>query len=412
MEAPWSDPGFRRLWFAMAISDSGSAVNRLALPLTAIGTLDAGAREMGLLVALQQLPVPLFGLFAGVFLDRVRRRPVMIAADVSRGLLLALVPLLAWHGSLEIVHLLGIAFAVGSLTVCFDLAVTSHLPDLVPRSALLEANSGLQASTAVTSVAGPGVGGWMVQWLGAPQAVGLDALSFLGSAFAVARIRPAEAVPVGGSGRGLRAEIGEGWRLLMGHPVLRPITVASMFGAGGAALQQSVLVLFATRDLGVPPAGLGLVFAAGGAGALLGSLRAGSAARRLGVGRALIAASFVSTLGYALILAAGGRASLTIGVLAVAQLLSGAALGVFSVNQISLRQQLTPPGLLGRVNAARRVLVFGALPLGAVAGGLLGEWAGLRAPILASSVASAVGCALLWRSPIRRFSGAEGGPIS
>lgn len=412
MQALWRDPGFRRLWAARAISDSGSAVNQLALPLTAVVTLGAGPREMGLLLALQQLPVPLFGLFAGVLLDRIRRRPVMIGADVGRGLLLALVPLLAWHGSLEIAHLLAIAFAVGSLTVCFDLAVTSHLPDLVSRRALLGANSGLQASTAVTSVAGPGVGGWIVQWLGAPLAVGLDALSFLGSALAVASIRPAEARPRAGRSLGMRSEIGEGWRLLMGHPVLRPITIASMFGASANALQQSVLVLFATRELGVQPAGLGFVFAAGGVGALLGSLAAGAAARQLGAGRAMIAAALVSTFGYALVLAAGDSSIVAIGVLAVAQLLSGGALGVFSVNQISLRQQLTPPNLLGRVNATRRVLVFGVLPLGALLGGLLGDRAGLRAAILASVIACAMSCAYLYTSPLRRFSQAEEGPIS
>ncbi|HEY3108552.1 MAG TPA: MFS transporter, partial [Chloroflexota bacterium] len=332
-------PDFRRFWSAQVVSELGSGVTALALPLTAVLWLDASAIEMGVLRAAATLPVLLLALLAGVWVDRLPRRPILIGADAGRGLLLVLVPLAAAAGALRIELLWAVAFAVGALTVLFDIAVTSYVPTLVERSALVQANATLQASASAARIAGPGVAGWLVQLLGAPFAIALDAASFLASAALLGRVRAPEEQRAGPRA-GLRAEIAEGIAAVWNDPILRAMVLTTTIGSLAGAVQGAIYVLYATRELGTTPAALGAVLACGSAAGLAGAALAGPAAARLGAGGALAAgsATIAASSLVLLIAPAGARGAY---VLAAAQVLFGVGMTTFSVTQISLRQAMT-----------------------------------------------------------------------
>ena len=244
---------------------------------------------MGILGAARWLPYLAFGLLAGAWLDRVRRRPVLIVTHVGRALLLASVPAGAVFGWLRIEQLYVITLALGSLMIFSDAAYQALLPTLVTREDLVDGNSKLELSRSAAQIVGPGLGGWLVQVVGAPMAVAVDAVSFAFDAVLVASIRQVEPPPAGATpGSSLRREIGEGLRWVFGSPVLRPIQAASMSFIGANAVWSTVYVLYATRDLHVPPAVLGLIFAAGGPGALAGALTAGALTRRFGLGVVIV----------------------------------------------------------------------------------------------------------------------------
>ena len=387
-------------WAGTTISDVGSAIRFLALPLTAIQVLGAGATEMGVLVALGQAPVPLFGLFAGVWVDRLRRRPLMIIAELGRALLLATIPAAAAMGVLTMAQLYLVAFVVGALTVFFDLGITSYLPSLVPRAQLLEGNAKLQMTGQVAAIAGRSGGGALIQVLTAPIAILIDAASYLVSALSLLLIRKSERARTGASGPGLWREIGDGLRLAFREPAIRAMTIASTIGSLGGSFQQTVLLLFLANALGLSPLWIGLITGTAAIAALAGTQLAAPAAERIGPGPALIVGSFLWFVGAALVPLAG-LAAPAIPLLLAAQLFTGLATTLYSINQISLRQLITPDALLGRVNATRRVFVFGVIPIGALAAGALGEAIGLR-PTLAIGAAlslSSAGYALA--SPLR-----------
>lgn len=396
-------PDFRTLWAGQTVSSLGSAITVVALPLTAILGLGAGAAQMGILVALQQAPVPLFGLFAGVWMDRMRRRPWLIAGQFGRALLLASIPAAALFDALTLWQLYGVAFGVGTLTVFFDLAVTSYLPTILPRSELIRGNTRLQLSDSVAAFSGRGLGGALVQGIGAPFAILFDALSYAASGVFMLRMRaPEPHANRATTERRLWREIGEGFGAVAREPVIASMIAVSTFGALSGAILQAVFILFMTRELSLSPAWLGVVLAVQPLAAPLGATLAGPAARRLGPGPALIVAGGIYTLGSALLpLAAGSLLRLTLA-LGGGQFLLGVGLTLYSVNQISLRQAITPDHLLGRVNATRRVLVFGAIPVGALLGGALGEALGLRTTIWIAAGVSLVAFFVSVASPLHR----------
>ena len=402
--ALWRHVDFLRLWAGGTLSSFGAALRNVALPLTAVLTLDANALDMGVLVALQQLPVPLFGLFVGVWLDRVPRRPVMIGAELGRALLLLTVPAAAALGSLGMAQLYAVAFAIGVLTVVFDLGVTSYLPSVVGRENLIDANSKLAMAANPAAIGGRALGGLLVGLVGGPIALLADAMALLAAGGCVARIRTRERSAERGrdrvGGESLWGEIGEGLRFLFGEPALRSVTLASAIGSCGGAVQQAVFLLYATRDLSIGPTWIGLILATGAACGLAGAGLAGPAARRFGPGPVLIFAPGVYALGAALVpLALPG--ALAVPTLMAAQALMGAGLQLYSVNQISLRQSISPDRLLARVNAGRRVIVFGVIPIGALLGGLLGEVYGLRVALVGSATLAAACVAYSLASPLR-----------
>ena len=398
-------PDFLRLWAGETISQVGTQVTLLAVPLIAITLLDASTLQVGLLTAAETLPFLLVGLPAGAIVDRLRRRPVMIAADVGRALALATVPLAHHLDVLSMAQLFAVVLVVGVLTVFFDVAYQSYLPTLVDREHLVEGNSKLELSRSGAQVAGPGLGGGLVGWVGAATAVWLDAASFLVSALALVGIGKPEETPdreadAAGTPIRLRTQIAEGVRYVWRHPYLRPMAFCTgtfnLFGT----MSYSIVLVFAVRELDVSAGRMGLVVAAGNLGFVVGAALTRRITARLGVGRTIWISGLVSGLGpWLLGLATPGTAT----VLLIAGFAIGSAgIPAYNINQVSLRQAITPARLQGRMHATMRFVVWGTMPLGGVLGGTLGSLIGLRATLLVAAGGTTV--AFLWVlfSPVAR----------
>jgi MFS family permease len=395
----WQNRSFLRLWGAQVISNTGTAITNVALPLTAVLVLGATPAQMGLLLLAGQLPNLLFGLMAGVWVDRARRRPILVGADLGRAVLLGSIPLAALFGHLTYLHLWIVSFLAGTLTVFFQITSIAVLPSLVTRTQLVEANSRLSMSDSVIAIAGPSLAGGLVQLLSAPKAIIADAVSYVLSALSLGGVAATE--PRRGRSRGkVWIEVGEGIRELIGTPVLKVLTLTSSIGTLAGAVQSTVLILFLARALGFTPAVIGLMLACGGAGSLLGALGAGRIARRIGIGPTMILGKALWASGGAIIPLAGLVGSTPLWVV-IGQVYAGMGTTIYIVNQISLRQALTPVGLLGRVTAARRFILFGTAAVGAAVGGLLGGSIGLRATLFVDAIALGVEFAMLASSPVR-----------
>ncbi|HUG36701.1 MAG TPA: MFS transporter [Candidatus Limnocylindrales bacterium] len=406
-----------RLWKASAISDVGSQVTMVALPLIAAISLGATPWQMGLLSAASSAPILLVGLFAGVWVDRLRRRPLMIAADVGRAALLLLIPLAAAAGTLRMELLYVVALSTGALSVLFDVAYLSFLPTLVERDELVEANGKLEVSASVAQVVGPGLGGTLVGTLGAAVAVMVDAVSFLVSALFLRGIRGVEPRPAApAESAGVTAEIVEGLRAVARHRILRALAFCSASTNLFGRMFLAVYVLYMTRDLGLDSVGVGLVFATGGIGALAGSLVAGSTTRWLGPGSTMIWAQLVfGVTGLAVplaVLVPRYALPLVVG----SEFTQWMAIVVYYVSAVSVRQALVPDRLRGRVNATMRFLAGGAMPIGAVIAGALGGMIGVPWTLVVASLGMLLGFAWLLLSPVRGLrelpageSGAHGG---
>jgi MFS family permease len=390
----WRHRDFLKLWAGESVSHVGTMVGQLAVPLLAATALGATPWEMGLLTAAGTAAFLLVGLPAGALLDRVRRRPVMIAADLVRAALFGSVPLAWWLDLLTFSHLLVVALLGGVATVFFDVAYQSMLPSVVGRGSLVEGNTKLESTRAAAGAAGPALGGGLVQLVGAAGAVLLDAVSFLASAAALALMRGREEVAAR-SGRSLRAEIGEGLRYVLGHRLLRAITActgtANLFGGAMMAVQ----VIYLATELDLPPGAVGLVLSAAGVAGVAGALTAGWWIRRLGQARVVVGALLV-TGPPLLLVAAGDPVLFAVGLAAESY---GAVL--YNVAQVSFRQAVCPDRLLGRMNASIRFLVWGTVPLGGLLGGALGELLGLREALLVAAVGTILAPAWVLLSPLR-----------
>lgn len=395
---------FRNLWAALSISLIGSEITVLALPLIAALTLDATPIEMGILAAAGQLPFLLCSLPAGIVADRLPRRPILITTDLVAASLLVTLPLAIPFGGPTFAQLCIVAFGVGTCTVVSDVAHYAYVPTLVGRRHLTESNSRLQISHSASAAAGPGLGGMLIQLLSAPLVVIIDAASFLTSALLLRSIKTPESRPVDTSPpASLRRSLADGLRMLFGHRLLRPIILT---GATAVLFESGLLaiyVLYATRELRLNPATIGLVFAAGGVGAIPGALLARWAGRRFGVGRAIIGGWVLTALAGLLVPIAVGPAALVISLLATAKALGALTDTVANIHQWSLRQAVTPDHLAGRVTASQRFVVYGVGAVGALVGGALGTALGLRPALFLC----ALGCLLapLWAilSPLRHL---------
>ncbi|WP_306317844.1 MULTISPECIES: MFS transporter [unclassified Streptomyces] len=389
----WHHRDFRRLWGGQTVALLGSRVTELALPLTAIVLLDASPAQLGFLNAAQYLPVLCVTLFAGVIADRVRRRPLMIGANLGRAAILTVVPLLAWLGGLSVGALCAVAFATGVLTAQFDVAYQAYLPSLVSKEQLVEGNSKLQGSRSVAESAGQGLGGTLIQVLTAPFAILVDCLGYLVAAVALLRIRTPEERPArAGARRSVRKDIAEGLRMTLRSRLLRVIMLhASWYNL----LWDVVLVVFplyAIRVLGLGPAGLGLVVAAGSVGALGGSLAARGLGERLGTGPAMVLGMAVASAATLLVpLAPNAGRGVGLAVLVCGYVLNGAGIAVFNIHSIALRQATVPVELIGRVSATFRFVTWAVIPAGGLLGGLLAAAVGLRATLLVTAVGLSAG---------------------
>jgi MFS family permease len=376
-------PDFLRLWAGQTVSELGSQVSFIAIPLTAVSALGAGPFQTGLLAALQFLPFLLFGLPAGVWVDRLPHRPVLIVADLGRMLALASVPV-AWAlGLLRLPQLYATGFLVGVLTVFFDVAYQSYLPSLVEREQLVEGNSRLALTQSAAEVAGPGIGGLLVSVASAPYAVAVDAASYAVSVVSLLLIRRTRPRTQPRVRTGLRAELLEGLRFVLGHRLLRSIAACTGLYNLFANAGMAVLFVYALRDLGLDAGSIGLWFSLGSLGGPLGALLVARLERRLGTGGTIVAAAWLGLPSW-LLLALAPR-SFPMPFLIASGIVGSLAGVAYNITQISLRQAITPRHLQGRMNATMRFLVWGTIPVGAFAGGVMGSIVGVRATLLAAA---------------------------
>ena len=389
---------FQKLWVGQAVSVFGSLITRTALPWCALLFLHARALDMALLVLADLLPGFLLGLFAGAWLDRRAKRPVMIACDILRFLLVMSIPALALTGKLTLGSLFAVAPLMGILSTVFDIAYQSYLPELVQGEALGRANSRLSASAAVAEVCAFSVSGWLVQHFGGPQALLIDAGTFLLSALSLLAIRqPNHVVPqlAGVQGGGLFQEAVEGLRYVGRQRLLRALALAQVALSFSMSLLSPLVLLFMTRTLALEPKFLGMVFAVGGVTSLLGATFAAPLAQRFGVYRATALSFGLIPLGMLMIPLAPTRSALSYGLLTANQLITDPGWTIFEIHQTTLRQQLAPEKLLGRVNAVTKVGGLGASLLGTLLAGALGDRVGPR-PVLFAGVGLAFVAAILF----------------
>jgi MFS family permease len=395
----WRQPDFLRFWGAQTISQFGSQVSQLALPLAAILVLDASAFEVALLGTVEFLPFLLFALPAGVWVDRLRRKPILVLGDLGRAVALGSIPLAYAFEALTIWQLYTVGFVVGVGTVFFDVAYQSYLPSLVERSQLVEGNSKLEVSRSGAQLAGPGLAGVLIGAVTAPYAILLDAISFVGSAVLLFRIRQPETVPEPTAKPNMRRELMEGLRYLLGHRLWRPLAVTVAISNFFNTLAFSIFLVYAVRELEMSAALIGLVFGLGNVGWLVGALAAGRLPARLGVGATLIGSALL--FGPALVLVPAAPQSEPAPFFVIALVLATFGGIVFNVTGISFQQAVTPDRMLGRLNATRRFIVWGVIPLGSLAGGALASQIGLRPTLWVGTIAGSLSFLPLLLSPVR-----------
>jgi MFS family permease len=400
----WRSAAYVRIWGASVISGLGSAITAIALPLLAVLTLSATPFQMGLLIASETVPILLFGLATGVWVDRRPKRPVMIAADIGRAALLLLVPVAAWLGMLRIELLLVIAFLVGTLSVFFEIASQSYLPVILSAEELTEGNARLHTGWGIAEIAGPGLAGWLTQLFSAPLAILVDGVSYIASAALMVGIRASESSSTGslqGFEPNFRRELEEGLRVVVGNPILRATAAATGLWNLFDGARTAVLILFLTHIAGLQAGAVGVMFTLGAVGYLIGSLLPERIARRLGLGRAILLGIVLAVPSELLTAFASGPPTVTAVMAGAGFFLTGLTIPTYDVNQFSLRQAVTPLRLQGRVSATMRTLIRGLVPIGALLGGLLAERVGLRQVMIVSSLGGAAAFLAIWFSPVR-----------
>ncbi|MEU7037004.1 MFS transporter [Streptomyces sp. NPDC046237] len=400
-DSPWRVPDFRTLFSAAVLSQLGTNVGYVAVPLIAVEALDASPGEVGALATLSTLAFLLIGLPAGAWVDRLPQRRMLIVADAVRGLLLASVPVAWWCDALTLAQLYAVVLLSGCATVFYDVTGQSILPRFVGRDGLVPANAAMVSLMAVTNVAGRGAGGGLVQLLTAPLAVAVTAVSHLASAVRLLWLKEAAApaAPADRVREPLRTQIATGVRHVLGNKELRALALsASLTNLGSQILNTMMPVLF-VRELGLSAGVLGLYWAAGGVGLLLGARSARAVAARLGFGRTLGLAGLVLAPAGLLVPLVGH--GLWLWIAGAGWLCAMFKTGMDNVLGVSLRQRMTPDALLGRMNATFRFLLTGAIAIGAAVSGLLGELVGLHATLWVGG--SLLACAFLpvFLSPVR-----------
>jgi MFS family permease len=398
----WRDGEFLKLWWGQAISELGSQVSALALPTVAILILSATPFQVGLLEACQFLAFPVLGLIAGVYADRLRRRPIMIVCDLLRMVALASVPVAYGLGALTIEQLYIVALLVGVGTVFFDVAYQSYLPAIISRSDLVEGNSKLQVTGSVAQMVGPALAGFLIQLVGAARAVTVDATSFFVSVLSLWWIRRPEPAPKPASdaGRsGFFAEMLEGIRFVVGNQTISRIAGSTATSNLGGNIVFAVYLIFAYRFLHLTPGVIGVVFAAGAVGGLLGALSASWIAARIGVGPTLFVSITAGAL--SLILVPLAQYGFAIPLLIASFFIGSWVNPVYNINQVSLRQAITPDRVQGRMNATVRTIIWGTIPIGAVIGGILGTVYGVLPAIYVGIAVSLLSGLWILAGPIR-----------
>jgi MFS family permease len=402
----WRHPDFLKLWAGATISMLGSQVTYVALPLIAASTLGATPAQMAMLRTVEFLPAALVGLFAGVWADRLRRRPILIGTDLGSAALLLSLPAALALGMLRMPLVYAVAFMVAALGVFSARASGPYLSSLVGREQLIEAYAKLAVSGSVTRIAGPGIAGLLVQLLTAPAALAADAFSFLVSALFLGRIRAQEVLPPRPQRpRGVWSEISEGMRTLARSAYLRAFLLSSVTLDLFWNALFAVYVLYVTRDLGLPAGALGLIFSIGSAGSLLGSLVASRVAGRFGVGRTVVVAQASMGLGGLLIALSVALRPSALALLVASELVMSFAGTIYGINRGGVQLAVTPVRLRGRVDASISFIGLGVVPADALLGGFSAERVGVPAVIALCGCGEVLAFLWLLFSPVRELQG-------
>jgi MFS family permease len=399
----WLSASFRRLWLSLTVTSFGAQITNLALPLTAALLLNATPMQMGILVALETLPFALFSLHAGVLLDRVRKLPVIIAADVGRGISLLAIPVTAWFGVLSMEILFAVGFLCGMQNVVGGAAYQVLLAQMAGRKRLVEANAKVTLGETSAALIGPGIAGGLIHVLTAPFAIALDAMTFFASALMLRRIKAPNDVARDGVNGGVWREIGEGLKLVWGNRTLWGLAWLAGIWQFLHHMQVAVLILFATRELGLSAGAIGLAFVFGGAGCVLASASAERLSARFGIGPVIVHGLILSAFGWQAYGLIGGPPWLAGLLLGMAMLVFDFGAILYAINYLSLRQAITPDRLLGRMTATMRFVTVASAPIGSLVGGALASQIGLRSTLLVVGVLGLLlsAAAVLW-SPVRR----------
>jgi MFS family permease len=415
----WRHPDFLKFWSAETISQFGTQISLLALPLIAINFLEATPFEVALLGTIEFLPFILFSLPAGAWIDRLRRRPILIAGDLGRAIALGSIPVAFALDGLTIWQLYVVGFAVGVLTVFFDVSYQAYVPSLVDRDQLIEANSKLEISRTVAQTAGTAIAGGIIQLVRAPMAILIDAISFLGSGLFVLLIRRPEPTPdrrfdEHGQPRGsMRSEVAAGLRYVLGNRYLRGIAASTGISNLFTNIGFATLLVFLVRELGLEAGAIGLAFGLGNVGAIVGALTATRISRVVGVGPAIVLSVAIGAP--ALFLVALAPVDTAFPFLVAAGMLTGFSAVVYNVNQVSFRQAITPERMQGRMHATMRFIVWGTIPVGQILGGFIAQaltdaGLGLRPVILLGGIGAASAVLPVLLTPVRTIREMPTGP--
>ncbi len=394
----WRHGDFLRLWTGETISQFGSQISQLAIPFTAILVLDASAFEVAALTTVEFLPFIIFTLPAGVWVDRMRRKRILVAGDVGRAVLLGSIPIAYVFDALTLGQLYVVGFLVGICTVFFDVAYQSYLPSLVERNQIIEGNSKLEITRSAAQIGGPGFAGILIQVFTAPYAVLIDAVSFVASGLFIFRIRVVEEAPqqverADGTKPSMWTELKEGLHFVLSNPNLRAQAGCTSTSNFFSSLGFSIILVYAVRELDLSAGLIGFIFSLGALGGLLAAVSATRISSRFGIGPTTIvmAALFGPTM---LLYAVAPAGNAAVPLLVTAQLIFGFTMVVYNIVQVSYRQAICPPRMQGRMNSVMRFIVWGTIPLGTLAGGALASWIGLRETIVIGAIGG--GLAVLW----------------
>jgi len=401
----WRHSDLLTLWSAETVSQFGTQVSQLALPLVAILVLDASAFEVAALGTVEFLPFLLFTLPAGVWVDRLRRRPILIAGDFGRAALLATIPAAYLLDVLTLGQLYVVGFLVGTCTVFFDVSYQSYLPSLVEREQIIDGNSKLEISRSAAQLGGPGLGGLLVQALTAPYAVLADAISYLGSGIFILAIRKDETAPEratkDGAGSSLWAELKEGLHFVLGNPNLRAQAGCTATSNFFFTFGFSIIVVYFVRTLGLSPGVIGLILSLSAVGSMVGALTARRISDRFGIGPTTIATTLLQ--GPAFLLIALAPKSSPYPFLVSGGLILGFVIVVYNIVQVSYRQAICPPRLQGRMNSVMRFMVWGTIPIGSLAGGAAAGIVGLQNTIVIGAIGGSLSFLWILLSPQRHL---------
>ena len=400
----WRNPDFVKLWGSLTITHFGGQVTFLALPLTAALLLNATPFEVGVLTALEALPFALFGLFAGVLVDRAPKLPIIIAADVGRGLALLAVPFCAWFGVLSMPLLYAVGFLVGTGSIIGWPAYQVFMTERVGRGNLVEANAKIGLSDSAAQLIGPGLAGALIQWLTAPIAILLDAISFFVSALMLRGIPPAATDAPKSKPRSVKTEIQEGLRVVWENPTLRALVWSIGIWQIFRHAFIAIVVLYAARELGFSAGRVGVLFMMAGVGSLAAAALTSRINTRFGMGNTMLAGLAGTGVAWLVMAAATGPLWVASIIFAGSLFLLDLSAMIFFINYLTLRQAVTPDRLLGRVTSTMIALTVACAPFGGLFGGWTAEQIGLRATLaIAGAGALVLAVVVAWKSPLTKM---------